>query len=183
MFIRLFTSILEGANFICQFVKSIFTRTMCKKDSLKLLKSKCDNFYANIFVLNLMKNVLEYLPQERKLSKACDFLHTDRDINDETRSKLAFLNMSQRKRKSRTNRCFDNVNEINSTGSFLSDLSVTQSEEDFLEISKPFKKHRPSTNGINTSYAEAKQKRRSGRRSMDLRSKSEFFLCTFSINC
>lgn len=155
---------------------------MCKKDSLKLLKSKCDNFYANFVLLSLVKNVLEYLPQERKLSKACDFLHTDRDINDETRSKLAFLNMSQRKRKSRTNRCFDNVNEINSTGSFLSDLSVTQSEEDFLEVSKPFKKHRPSTNGMNTSYAEAVQRRRSGRRSIDLRSKSEYFCVHFPCN-
>lgn len=83
--------------------------------------------------------------------------------------------MSTRKRKSKTNRYEDKYcNEINSTGSFLSDLSVTQSEEDFLEMSKPFKKHRPSTTAANASYADAKQTRRSARRSIDLRTKSEF---------
>lgn len=87
---------------------------------------------------------------------------------------LAFLNMSTRKRKSKSNR-YDKKygNEINSIGSFLSDLSVTQSEEDFLEMSKPFKKHRPSTTAANASYAEAKQTRRSARKSMDLRNKRE----------
>lgn len=114
------------------------------------------------------------LSQEKKLSRACEFLRSDREINDETRSKLAFLNMSTRKRKSKSNRYEDKYgNEINSTGSFLSELSVTQSEEDFLEMSKPFKKHRPSTNAANTSYAETKHSRRSARRSMDTRSKSE----------
>lgn len=106
-------------------------------------------------------------------------MHHDREINDETRSKLAFLNMSSRKRKSKSNRYVEDKygNEINSTGSFLSDLSVTQSEEDFLEVSKPFKKHRPSTNAANaanTSYAEAKHARRSARRSIDSRHKSKF---------
>lgn len=102
------------------------------------------------------------------MTRACEYLHTDRDINDETRNKLAFLNMSTRKRKSKSNR-FDEKygNEINSTGSFLSDLSVTQSEEDFLEMSKPFKKHRPSTTATNNSYADAKHMRRSNRRSVD----------------
>lgn len=101
-------------------------------------------------------------------------MHTDRDINDETRSKLAFLNMSSRKRKSKSNRYTGDKygNEINSTGSFLSDLSVTQSEEDFLDVSKPFKKHRPSA-GAPNSYADPKQARRSARRSMDLRNKSK----------
>lgn len=82
--------------------------------------------------------------------------------------------MSTRKRKSKSNRYVEDKygNEINSTGSFLSDLSVTQSEEDFLEQSKPFKKHRPSTNAANTSYADAKHARRSARRSMDLRHKA-----------
>lgn len=86
--------------------------------------------------------------------------------------------MSTRKRKSKSNRYVEDKygNEINSTGSFLSDLSVTQSEEDFLEQSKPFKKHRPSTNAANTSYADAKHARRSARRSMDLRHKSKFWI-------
>ncbi|XP_031628586.1 rac GTPase-activating protein 1 [Contarinia nasturtii] len=110
---------------------------------------------------------------EKKLSRACEYLHTDREINDETRNKLAFLNMSSRKRKSKSNRFVDENygNEINSTGSFLSDLSVTKSEEDFLEMSKPFKKHRPSVNAPTTPYAESKHARRSARRSMDLRNK------------
>lgn len=95
--------------------------------------------------------------------------------------------MSSRKRRSKPNRNEDNNkygNEINSTGSFLSDLSVTQSEDDFLDLSsKPFKKHRPSltaaaqmaASAANAPYADAKQTRRSARRSVDLRNKSEFF--------
>lgn len=180
MFSRLFASIFCGAKFLFNFV-IVFIGKMCKED-LKLFKSKCNNFYTDVLVLNLIKSVIEWLPQEKKLSRACDFLHTDRDINDETRSKLAFLNMSQRKRKSRSNKYMDDKygNEINSTGSFLSDLSVTQSEEDFLEVSKPFKKHRPSSSAVNTSYLEAKQKRRSARRSVDYRSKSMFLIQFFS---
>lgn len=89
--------------------------------------------------------------------------------------------MSSRKRKSKSNRYVADKygNEINSTGSFLSDLSVTQSEEDFLEMSKPFKKHRPSTTAANISYGEPKQSRRSARRSIDLRNKSKCALFSF----
>lgn len=112
------------------------------------------------------------------MSQVCDFLRTDRDINDETRSKLAFLNMSARKRKSKSNKFMEEKygNDINSTGSFLSDLSVTQSEEDFLEVSKPFKKHRPSGNGYNGSFVESANARRSARKSItDRRNKSMLF--------
>lgn len=91
--------------------------------------------------------------------------------------------MSSRKRKSKTNRYVEEKygNEINSTGSFLSDLSVTQSEEDYLEVSKPFKKHRPSLNALNGSNADMKYTRRSARKSGNSdyqrnRSKS-FFYC------
>lgn len=122
--------------------------------------------------------------QDKKLAQVCDFLRTDRDINDETRNKFAFLNMSTRKRKSKSNKFLEEKygNDINSTGSFLSDLSVTQSEEDFLEVSKPFKKHRPSATGVNGSFAENANKRRSARMSIgERRSKSMFYpICTYT---
>lgn len=100
-------------------------------------------------------------------------MHTDRELKTEVRDTLASLNISSHKRRSRSNRYTDdrNCNEINSTGSFLSDLSVTQfDEDDFLEMTRPFKKHCPST-ASNISYIESKQKRRSARKSIDLRSK------------
>ncbi|XP_031628223.1 rac GTPase-activating protein 1-like [Contarinia nasturtii] len=108
---------------------------------------------------------------EDKLSTVCDFLHTDRGLNNNVRDTLASLNMSH-KRGSRSNRYEDRYcNEINSTGSFLSDLSMTQFDDDFLETTKPFKKHCPSTTTTNISFVESKQRRRSARRSMDLYSK------------
>lgn len=96
-----------------------------------------------------------------------ELLNGGREIDDETRSKFAFLDEPSRKRKSKSNRFMEHANEINSTGSFLSDLSVTQSDEDFLDISKPFKKHRPSATGLNSSFSDAKQQRRSLRKSIN----------------
>lgn len=96
-----------------------------------------------------------------------EFLRCDRAIDDETRSKFAFLDATTRKRKSKSNRFLEQGNDINSTGSFLSDLSVTQSDEDFLDVSKPFKKHRPSGAGLNNSFSEAKNRRRSLRKSIN----------------
>lgn len=124
--------------------------------------------------------------QEEKLSTVCNFLHTDREIDRDT---LASLNMSPHKRRSKSSRHGDEqyCNEINSTNSFLSDLSATQFDDDNFEISslRPFKVHCPSTTLSNTSYVETKQRRRSARRSMDLRSKSEsiktFEIVTFRI--
>lgn len=75
--------------------------------------------------------------------------------------------MSTRKRRSNRINDDSHCNEINSTGSFLSDLSI--SFDDFLDVSKPFKKHRPSIIANNVSVVEANQKRRSARKSMDLR--------------
>lgn len=99
---------------------------------------------------------MEHETLERKLSQVCDFLKEDRFINDETRNKYAFLNLSSRKRKSKS---MGHGNDINSTGSFLSDLSVTQSEEDFLDDEKKqFKRHRPSTNGLNVSSRRSTRK-------------------------
>lgn len=117
-----------------------------------------------------------------------ELLNTDHQINDETRSKLAFLNMSMRKRKS--NKYIDNEkygNDINSTGSFLSDLSVTQSEDDFLDVNighnKPWKKHRPSTDA-NRSFVDGKQARRSGHHKISDRRRSQsncYYLFLFTM--
>ncbi|XP_055301082.1 rac GTPase-activating protein 1-like [Sitodiplosis mosellana] len=108
---------------------------------------------------------------EEKLSTVCDFLHTDRELNNEVRDTLASLNISSHKRRSRSNRYTEDrhCNDINSTTSFLSDLSVTQFDDDFHEMTRPFKKHCPSTIASNISCVESKQKRRSARRSMDMR--------------
>lgn len=119
---------------------------------------------------------MEHEALERKLSQVCDFLKEDRFINDETRHKYAFLNLSSRKRKSKS---MGHGNDINSTGSFLSDLSVTQSEEDFLDDEKKqFKRHRPSTAGLNVSS------RRSTRKSLAAgrQSRSKFLNFDFKVN-
>lgn len=99
------------------------------------------------------------------------------------RDTLTSLNISSHKRRSRSNRYTEdrNCNEINSTTSFLSDLSVTQFDDDFLETTRPFKKHCPSTTASNISYIESKQKRRSARQSMDLRSMKERYLSIYII--
>lgn len=118
---------------------------------------------------------------DKKMSQVCDFLRTDRDINDETRSKLAFLDMSSRKRKSKSNKFIEEKygNEINSTGSFLSDLSVTQSEDDFLDVNvghaKQWKKHRPSAIG-NGSFVDSKYTRRSAHKSLENKRRSQSML-------
>lgn len=119
---------------------------------------------------------------EKKMCQVREFLLSEQDLKDETRNKLAFLNVSSRKRKS--NKYIEEKygNDINSTGSFLSNLSLTQSEDDFLDVgighTKQWKKHRPSyTNAANASFAAAsadkRKSRRSERKSVDaLRSRS-----------
>lgn len=82
-----------------------------------------------------------------------DLLKNERDIRDETRDKLAFLN-SPRKRRSLmmggggSHSIHEETicDDINSTGSLLSDMSVTKSEDDFLDChtSKQWRRHRPS---------------------------------------
>lgn len=71
---------------------------------------------------------------EKKLVAVADLLQHENNLKNETRDKLGFLHTLPRKRKS-VNRNLEEKygNEINSTGSFLSDLSITQSEDDFLE--------------------------------------------------
>lgn len=81
---------------------------------------------------------------EKKMIAVRDLLRSDNVIREETRDKFAFLDTFARKRKSGTRAHCD---EINSTGSLLSDFSLTQSEDDFLDVkpcTKGWKKHRPS---------------------------------------
>ncbi|KAL5273669.1 RACGAP1 family protein [Megaselia abdita] len=103
---------------------------------------------------------------EKKIIAVADILQHERDIRNETKDKLAFLSTIPRKsRKStRANESKYGANDINSTGSFLSDLSITQSEEDFLDVknnSKKWKVHRPSMTRNTASFVGAKRTRKS----------------------
>lgn len=108
--------------------------------------------------------------QEEKLSAVCDFLHTDREMDNQMRTTLASFNVPCRKRRSKSDRCSiqQNTNEINSTCSFLSDLSMTMFEDDLLDITKAFKKRRSSNLSDEFPYV---QRRSSIRRSTDSISK------------
>ncbi|XP_017069515.1 rac GTPase-activating protein 1 [Drosophila eugracilis] len=86
---------------------------------------------------------------ESKIMAVADLLRHERNLNNETRDKLAFLHTlpSSRKRKSlNAVREDKSYGDINSTGSLLSDLSITHSEDDFLDVrtSKSWREHRPS---------------------------------------
>ncbi|KAL9913054.1 rac GTPase-activating protein 1-like [Glossina fuscipes fuscipes] len=84
---------------------------------------------------------------EQKILAVADLLKYENNLKNETKDKLAFLNNMQKKRKSKNPHLEEMYgNEINSTGSFLSDLSITQSEDDFLDahISRGRHKHKPS---------------------------------------
>uniref|UniRef100_A0A182QIL0 Rac GTPase-activating protein 1 n=1 Tax=Anopheles farauti TaxID=69004 RepID=A0A182QIL0_9DIPT len=100
---------------------------------------------------------------ERKMMAVCEIVRNEQTLRDETREQLAVFATEQR-RKSRHGHGADGGemtgggvdNDINSTGSFLVDLSLTQSEDDFLEPlklqtkRKSWKKHRPSYNNNNS---------------------------------
>jgi Rac GTPase-activating protein 1 len=108
---------------------------------------------------------------EKRMIAVKDLLLNERDIKEETRTKFAFLNNFPKKRKSRHEQL---GNDINSTGSFLSDLSLTQSEDDFLDVrtakAAPWKKHRPSVGRDSGSVFVGKKARIStdgGRKSMN----------------
>ncbi|XP_036333441.1 rac GTPase-activating protein 1 [Rhagoletis pomonella] len=102
---------------------------------------------------------------EKKIIAVADLVQKDNNINNETRDKLAFLNTLPRKRKS-MNRLVEEKygNDINSTGSFLSDLSITQSEDDFLDVrpSTGWQKHHPSVPKNPIPCVGAKRSRASG---------------------
>lgn len=102
-----------------------------------------------------------------------NFLHNGQEINNKVRETLSNLNASLHKRKLNAHRFGEdqsNGNDINSTCSFLSELSMTQCEDDLLDVTRPFKKHRPSANLANVSYVDANQKRRSARKTMEWQS-------------
>lgn len=76
-----------------------------------------------------------------------DLLYTE-NINEQTRDKFAVLTAGQQKFRLSKKHAERYGNEVNSTGSFLSDLSVTQSEDDLLDVPAAlpnrWRKHRPS---------------------------------------
>ncbi|XP_055602733.1 rac GTPase-activating protein 1 [Uranotaenia lowii] len=102
---------------------------------------------------------------EKKMVAVCDIVRNEQDLKDETRERLAFMNAYSYKRKSVHDRIDELGNDINSTGSFLSDLSLTQSEDDFLDArtsrNKSWKKHRPSYNASGAIYGGNKRTRMS----------------------
>lgn len=92
-----------------------------------------------------------------------DLLRTETNINEQTRDKFAFLNSCQKNRRSKK-QTDKFANEVNSTGSFLSDLSVTHSEDDLLDVPQAqptkWRKHRPSYTADNGgSFIGAKRSR------------------------
>lgn len=92
-------------------------------------------------------------------------LQHEQHLKDETKDKLAFLNTLPRKRKSLNPHIEEKYgNDINSTGSFLSDLSITQSEDDFLDVrhSRNWQKHRPSLSKNSVPFIGSKRSRLSG---------------------
>lgn len=106
-------------------------------------------------------------------------------MRDETRKHLQVLSSYTKKRKSNHRHIEEEVcEEINSTGSFLSDLSLTQSGDDILDpkpstANQKWKKHRPSLNNsgfLNISGKKSRlstEKRRSTRRKFFLYSSKE----------
>ena len=74
---------------------------------------------------------------EKKILAVADLLQHENNLKNETKDKLAFLHTLPRKRKSLNTHLEEKYgNDINSTGSFLSDLSITQSEDDFLDVNR-----------------------------------------------
>lgn len=92
-----------------------------------------------------------------------DLLYTE-NINEQTRDKFAVLTSCQQKSRMSKKHAERFGNEVNSTGSFLSDLSVTQSEDDLLEVpsaaTNKWRKHRPSyTADAGSSFIGTKRSR------------------------
>lgn len=100
---------------------------------------------------------------ERKIVAVADLLQHENNLKNETRDKLAFLNTLPRKRKSLNTHLEEKYgNDINSTGSFLSDLSITQSEDDFLDVNRSRRtlyKNRPSVSNNPTGSVRKRSRR------------------------
>lgn len=72
---------------------------------------------------------------EQKILAISDLLQYENNLNRETKDKLASLHSMPRKRKSHNSHLEEKYgNDINSTGSFLSNFSITQSEDDLLDV-------------------------------------------------
>lgn len=120
---------------------------------------------------------------EHKLESLRTLLLNDNTMKDETRKHLQVLSSFAKKRKS-AHQIDEELNDINSTGSFLSDLSLTQSGDDFLDpkpstaVNQKWKKHRPSMDNSNILNMSAKKRRASAdkRRSARCKIKVKFFL-------
>ncbi|XP_070489792.1 rac GTPase-activating protein 1 isoform X1 [Chironomus tepperi] len=107
---------------------------------------------------------------ETKLESLRTLLINDNTMKDETRKHLQVLSTFAKKRKSNHQIDEEEFNDINSTGSFLSDLSLTQSGDDILDP-KPvahgpqkWKKHRPSLNNSNILNVSNKNRMSSDKR-------------------
>lgn len=88
---------------------------------------------------------------EKKMLAVVDLLQNENNLKNETKDKLAYaIDTLPRKRKSIRQRFDKCGNEINTTGSFLSDLSISYSEDDFIDSQRMSKgawhTHRPSIN-------------------------------------
>lgn len=110
-----------------------------------------------------------------KLDSLRSLLVNDNTLRNDTRKHLELLSTYTKKRKSHHQLIEEEQNDINSTGSFLSDLSLTQSGDDLLDpkssaANQKWKKHRPSLNTSGMLNASGKKsrvsmdKRRSTRR-------------------
>lgn len=113
------------------------------------------------------------LSQEGKLDSLRTLLLNDHTMRDETRKHLQVLSTLTRNKRKSNHQYPENepCNDINSTGSFLSDLSLTQSGDDLLDP-KPatgvkWKKHRPSLTNNNSGFLNVSGKKSRG--SMDKR--------------
>lgn len=129
---------------------------------------------------------------EAKLDSLRTLLINDNTMKDETRKHLQVLSTFAKKRKSTHQIEEEDITEINSTGSFLSDLSLTQSGDDILDakpnFSQKWKKHRPSFNNSNLVTLSGKKtrlstgNRRSARRKLIIYVQELFLIiCKFPL--
>jgi Rac GTPase-activating protein 1 len=120
--------------------------------------------------------------QEEKLDSLRVLLLNDHTMRDETRKHIQVLSTYTKKRKSNHHHFEEAVaDDINSTGSFLSDLSLTQSGDDLLDpkpstANQKWKKHRPSLNNSGMLNASGKKSRVSTDRRRSARRKFNIFL-------
>lgn len=117
------------------------------------------------------------LLKEGKLESLRTLLLNDHTMRDETRKHLQVLStLTRKKRKSNHQFPEEPCNDINSTGSFLSDLSLTQSGDDLLDpkptaANQKWKKHRPSNNNSGFLNVSGKKSRTSMDKRRSLRRK------------